>query len=134
VGHVAIDPALAWRVVSLLALGWLAFFFGRTLRPGREPLITRIARVSDPALAPALQRYTRRLTALWCGWFLLAALLSLAFGRSPWAGLLVGAGSAILFIAEHRLRPWLLPGQPFPGLRQQLRDTLHAWRARPQDP
>ncbi|HZY15735.1 MAG TPA: hypothetical protein VFE74_03855, partial [Ramlibacter sp.] len=76
----AIDPALAWRVASLLALGWLAWFFGRTLRAGQEALITRIARVSDPDLPPALRRYTRRLTALWCGWFVLAALASLVSG------------------------------------------------------
>lgn len=130
----AIDPALAWRVVSLLALGWLAWFFGRTLRAGREALITRIARISDPALPPALQRYTRRLTALWCGWFVLAALASLALGAaSPWAGPAAGAGSALLFVVEHRLRPWLLPGHSFPGLRQQLQDTLRAWRAQPLD-
>lgn len=128
----AIAPALAWRVVSLLALAWLAWFFGRTLRSGQEPLITRIARVSDPALPPALRRYTRRLTALWCGWFVLAALLSLGFGAAGgWAGLLVAAGSVLLFLGEHWLRPRLLPGHAFPGLRQQVLDTLQVWRTRP---
>jgi uncharacterized membrane protein len=128
----AIAPALAWRVVSLLALAWLAWFFGRTLRSGQEALITRIASVSNPALPPALRRYTRRLTALWCAWFVLAALLSLAFGAAgAWAGPLVAAGSALLFIGEHWLRPRLLPGHAFPGLRQQVLDTLQVWRARP---
>lgn len=126
----AIDPALAWRGVSVLALGWLAFFFGRTLRPGQEPLITRIARVSDPGLPPALLRYTRRLTAAWCAYFLLAALLAAtAGGAGSWTGLLAAAGSAVLFVGEHRLRPRLFPGHAFPGLRQQLMDTLHVWRA-----
>lgn len=129
----AIDPALAWRVLSLLALGWLAFFFGRTLRPGQEALITRIARVDEPDLPFVLMRYTRRLTAVWCAWFLLAAVLCLAFGGSaPWPGLLVWAGTALLFVGEHWLRPRLLPGHRFPGLRQQLQDTLRVWRAGPR--
>lgn len=129
----AIDPAWAWRAVALLMLGWLAVFFGRTLLPGQEALITRIARVSDPALPPGLVRYTRRLTAIWCAWFVLAAVLALAFGRAaPWAGLLAWVGTALLFVGEHSLRPHLFPGHPFPGLRQQLQDTLRVWRpARP---
>ena len=124
-----LDAALAWRAVTLLMLGWLAFFFGRTLRPGREPLITRIARVSDPGLAPPLCRYTRRLTAVWCGYFVLTALTMLAWGGSlPAAGLLVWIGTIVLFVGEHWLRPHLFPGERFPSLRQQLRDTLHVWR------
>ena len=110
-------------------LGWLAFFFGRTLWPGQEPVITRIARVSDPALPAELLRYTRRLTAVWCAWFVLAGLLALAFGPSiVWLGALVWAGTTALFVGEHWLRPRLFPGQHFPGLRQQLRDTVRVWR------
>ena len=125
----AIDPASAWRLLSLLMLGWLAFFFGRTLRPGQEPLITRIARVSEPALPAELVRYTRLLTAIWCGWFVLAALLSLLLAPSAgWLGALVWAGTVLLFVGEHWLRPHLFPAQQFPGLRQQLRDTLRVWR------
>lgn len=129
----AFDPALAWGAIPLLMLGWLAFFFGRSLRPGQEALITRIARVSDPALPAGLVRYTRRLTAVWCAYFILAALLILAFARStPWPGLLVWVGTALLFVGEHRLRPLLFPGADFPGLKQQLQDTLRVWRpARP---
>lgn len=129
----AIDAALVWRGLSFLVLGWLAFFFGRTLRPGREALITAIARVGDPALPADLVRYTRRLTALWCAYFMLAALLPLIWDSAgPWLGLLVGAGSALLFVGEHRLRPHLFPGHRFPSLRQQLRDTVGVWR-QPRD-
>src|SRR5688572_6735921 len=110
-------------------LGWLAWFFGRTLLAGREPLITRIARVSDPGLAPALCRYTRRLTAVWCGYFVLAASTFLLWGEAlAGGGLLVWAGTIVLFVGEHWLRPLLFPGERFPGLRQQLRDTLRVWR------
>ena len=125
----AIDPAIAWRAVSLLVLCWLAFFFGRTLLPGREALITRIARVSDPTLAPDLVRYTRRLTALWSAWFVLAALLGFWFATPPaWLGTLVWVGTLLFFVGEHQLRSRLFPGRHFPGLRQQLKDTLQVWR------
>jgi uncharacterized membrane protein len=130
---VAFDAGIAWRAVSFLMLGWLAFFFGRTLRPGQEALITRIARISDPALPAHLVRYTRGLTAVWSAYFVLAALLAIVPGPlAAWTGLLVWAGTATLFLGEHRLRPHLFPGHPFPGLRQQLKDTVRVWRpARP---
>lgn len=129
----AIDPALAWRGISLLMLGWLVFFFGRTLRPGREALITRIARVSDPALPPHLVRYTRRLTGIWCAYFLVAAIACAAIApAAAWMGALVWTGTALLFIVEHWMRPRLFPGERFPGLRQQLQDTLRVWRPTPR--
>lgn len=121
--------AALWRTVPVLALVWLAVFFGRTLRTGQTPLIERIARVGIPALSPRLCRYTRTLTAVWCIYFLLAAGLSstavLPFGLT---GVLVGAGSVLLFVGEHRLRVRRFPDQAFPGLVQQLRDTWHVWR------
>ena len=125
----AVDAGIAWRAVSFLMLGWAAFFFGRTLRPGQEALITRIARASDPALPAHLVRYTRNLTAVWSAYFVLAALLAVVPGPlAAWTGLLAWAGTAILFFGEHRLRPHLFPGHAFPGLRQQLKDTVHVWR------
>ncbi|MES2481170.1 MAG: hypothetical protein V4609_04155 [Pseudomonadota bacterium] len=120
---------LAWRIGSFVMLGWLACFFGATLRPGRLALITRIACVSTPALPAALVRYTRWLTALWCAYFVCAAVLSVALKPlSPWFGALVWAGTVVLFVGEHRLRPCLFPGHVFPGLRQQLKDTVRIWR------
>jgi uncharacterized membrane protein len=131
---VAIDAGIAWRAVSFLMLGWLAFFFGRTLRAGHEALITRIARVSEPGLPAHLVRYTRRLTAIWCGYFVFAALLGLAAGTAAvWTGLLVWTGTATLFLGEHWLRPHLFPDHSFPGLLQQLKDTVHVWRPTRQD-
>jgi uncharacterized membrane protein len=61
--------AAGLRFVAPLALLWLAFFFGRTLRAGDMPLIERVARIGKPDLSAALCRYTRRLTALWCIYF-----------------------------------------------------------------
>jgi uncharacterized membrane protein len=118
-----------WRVVPVLVLGWLAFFFGRTLRPGSVPLIEQIARVREPGLPPALCRYTRRLTAIWSMYFIVAALLS-ASVELPfwWTGGPIWLGAMALFIGEHRLRPHLFPGRSFPNLMQQIHDTASIWR------
>ena len=121
------------RFVSPLVLLWLAFFFGRTLRRGATPLIEQIARRSTPALSAPLCRYTRRLTAVWCAWFVVAAVVAAFTGTAgaagyAWHSLVVSGGTALLFIGERGLRPLLFPGEVFPGLRQQLRDTWTLWR------
>ncbi|MGK2952762.1 MAG: hypothetical protein ACSLEZ_10310 [Thiobacillus sp.] len=123
------DVLIPWRAVSVVVPIWLALVFGRTLRAGDVPLIERIARVSASALPPALCRYTRRLTAVWCAYFAIAALLPLTVSL-PFGGTsaLVWSGMAVLFVGEHRLRAHLFPGQDFPGLMQQLRDTWSVWR------
>ena len=118
-----------WRVLPPLVLAWLAFSFGRTLGGNRMPLIERIARVSDPALPPALCRYTRRLTFVWFAYFIVAALLAVASGlRAGLVSVLVWSGTVILFVGEHWLRRRLFPGRRFPGLTQQIRDTWRVWR------
>ena len=120
-----------WRYVPVLVLLWLAFFFGRTLRSGATPLIERIARRGNPVLSVTLCRYTRRLTAIWCAYFLAAAALTLAAhaGVSSF-GLAVAAASTLLFVGEYWVRLMLFPGESFPGLVQQVRNTLSVWRPR----
>jgi len=124
----------AWAVlhyVPPLVLLWLALFFGRTLRAGHTPLIERIARRSNPALSAALCRYTRRLTLVWCLYFIVAAVLTaaatLAYG---YLSIAVWSGTVLLFVGERLIRPWLFPAEAFPGLLQQLRDTVSIWRPR----
>lgn len=129
------DPlALVWsaaRFVAPLVLLWLAVFFGRSLRPGAMPLIERIARQSTPSLPETLRRYTRRLTALWCVYFVVAAVLTASTGLATGTlSLAVWAGSAVLFVGERWLRPQLFPGEVFPGLAQQVRDTWSVWRTK----
>jgi uncharacterized membrane protein len=120
------------RYVPTLFLVWLAFFFGRTLRPGAVPLIERIARVGKPDLSPALCRYTRRLTAMWTFYFLVAAILiataKLGLER---AGLGVAAVSVLFFVGEIGVRRLVFPREWFPGPVQQIRDTVSVWRPRP---
>lgn len=68
-------------VPPVLFLGLLAWLFGRSLRPPREALITRIVAAlhgCTPAQLPVgLLRYTRRLTA---AWVLLLAMLAVVNG------------------------------------------------------
>lgn len=126
----ALDPATLGRTALAVAVPvWLALGFGLSLRSGQTPLIERIARVGDPELAPDLCRYTRRLTGLWCAYFIAAALAVVVVGGRSWwhGGVLVGVGAALLFVGEHRLRPLFFPGRGFPTLTQQLRDTWAVW-------
>lgn len=106
----AIAAGLAWLarsphallpllLVPVLFIGLVAWLFGRTLRAGSVPLISRIVAALEgvpPAqLAPELRVYTRRLTAAWA-WLLglLAAVnLVLALIAVP-KGLLASIGVA----------------------------------------
>jgi uncharacterized membrane protein len=119
---------LHW-VPPLFLIG-LAVFFGRTLRRGSMPLIERIARQGTPSLSLPLQRYTRALTVLWCAYFVVAAIVAALATSSPaWVGLLAWAGTVVMFVGERLLRPRFFPHEEFPGLLQQLRDTVAVWRA-----
>lgn len=58
--------------------------FARSLRPGAEPWISRVATVmrGEP-LPPPLVAYTRQVTILWCGVFV--AMFASAVGLAIWA-------------------------------------------------
>ena len=74
-------PAAAYgmpHAAIYLSLLWL---FGRTLRAGREPLITRFARQVHGTLPPQLEAYTRRLTVAWCVFFGAQLLVSVLLFR-----------------------------------------------------
>jgi uncharacterized membrane protein len=112
-----------------LALGW---GFGITLRPGSTPLISAMAAPLHSEFPPAMQAYTRRLTALWTGYFCVMALLSLLiYAFLPWsawslfANLLSPVFALIFFLAEHPLRYWLHPEFE----RRTIGQAMQAWRA-----
>lgn len=126
----SIAAACARYVPTLVLLG-LAFFFGRILQPGATPLIERVARRGKPALSATLCRYTRRLTAIWCLYFVVAAVLTLTahVDFRPF-GFGVATVSTLFFVGEYWIRRRLFPGEYFPGLAQQVRDTVSVWRSR----
>jgi uncharacterized membrane protein len=123
------QASTALHYLPTLMLLWLAFFFGRSLRAGATPLIERIARQGKPQLSLALRRYARALTVVWSGYFILAAILSLT---ARWgfeqSSLAVTAVSTLLFCGEYWIRRRLFPRERFPGLVQQLRDTVSVCR------
>ena len=118
------------RCLPTLVLLWLAFLFGRTLQRSEVPLIERIARLGKPVLSAALCRYTRALTALWCLYFVIAALLPLAAGTGfGTASVGVASISALLFVGEYWARIFVFfRREPFPGLLQQARDSVRVCR------
>jgi len=123
--------AASLRHLPALALLWLAVFFGRTLRAGEVPLIERVARIGKPSLSAPLCRYTRFLTALWCVYFIVAAITAAVGGWGfEQASIGVTLLSLVLFVGEHRIRRLIFPGEWFPGLIQQVRDTVEVWRPR----
>ena len=125
----SLELGALWRIVPSLFPVWLAIVFALTLRQGNTPMIERFARVGISAMSPALCRYTRHLTGVWCTYFLVAAVVSfVGFNTIAWSGLWVWIGSAILFTGERWLRPRFFPGQMFPGLLQQVKDTWSVWR------
>jgi uncharacterized membrane protein len=126
-------------VLGAVALGWYAsangpyavfvppvavnlvllWFFGRTLVPGREPLVTAIARFVRGTLAPELARYTRRVTWAWCGFFAANAAISLALAAaaplaawSLYANVLAYPLVAVMFVAEYAYRRRRFPALP----------------------
>ncbi len=56
---------------------FLLWLFGRTLLPGREPLISQISRHINGHLKPEIAAYTRRVTIAWCVFFTLQVVVSL---------------------------------------------------------
>jgi uncharacterized membrane protein len=96
-----------------LALGCA---FAYTLRRGATPLITAMAARVQGTMTPTKARYTRRVTALWAGYFAGMVVLSLAlYAWAPWwvwslfANLATPLAMVTLFVSEHLLRYRLHP-------------------------
>ena len=104
---------------SVLVYGFLLILFGRTLIPGREPLITRLARRVHGPLPDEIVAYTRRLTWVWCLVFAAMAATSILLFTcasletwSMFANLLNLPLVAIVFVAEYVYRVARFPGFP----------------------
>ncbi|MGP3590604.1 hypothetical protein [Vagococcus sp. WN89Y] len=75
------------------------------------PLVERLARLRDPALPQAAVRYTRRVTQVWCGFFVLngaAALFTAVQGDmrlwSAWNGMIAYLLMGLLMAGEWLVR------------------------------
>lgn len=110
----------------------LAAWFGATLRPGAEPLVSALARRVHGEFTPALARYTRKVTLAWTLYFAgmaAASLLLFAAGRfATWsllANILTPLFTAAFFVGEYLVRYRLHPEFERVGLQQ----ALQAWRS-----
>ena len=79
VSFVTVSALTHWAIY-----GGLLATFGSTLRPGREALITAMARRLHGAIPDELAVYTRRVTWAWCGFFAVQLTTSvLLFALAP---------------------------------------------------
>lgn len=151
-GHALAAMALVLGVASLVALcaqgtlsvEWLyllqhagvqaglGWWFGRTLRAGRQPLISGLAERVHRGLTPDMVVYTRGVTLLWTGFFLATAVVSvLLFVLAPltvwsvFSNLVSPVASLMLFVGEHVWRYWRHPEFE----RATLMDAIRAYQA-----
>ena len=114
---------------SILILAVLFCSFARSLRPGREPIVVRLAgRARGGVLDPAIRRYARQVTVFWTGYFALALATVLAAwlsgnGRlAVMAGILAGLPMSLaLLVGEYGLRRLVLRHHRHMSLGQFLR-------------
>jgi uncharacterized membrane protein len=101
----------------------LCVAFARSLAPGRVSMCTMFARMVHGTLAPAMERYTRQVTAAWSIFFGAMALVSTAlfFGApvsvwSVFANFFTGPLIALMFIGEYAVRRRVLPDVEHAGI------------------
>lgn len=112
------NAALPLKLYPVLVNASLLLLFGLSLRFG-PPLIERMARLREPELPPQALRYTRRVTQVWCGFFVLNG--SLALVTALWA-------SERVWAMYNGVIAYLLIGGLFAGewlLRQRLKARMH---------
>lgn len=115
------------HAAAYLVLLWL---FGRTLRRGGDPLISRVARRVHGALAPEMEAYTRGVTLAWCLFFagqVAVSALLLAFAPLATWSLFVNVLNlpllALMFASEYLYRITRHPDHPrttLPGMLRAL--------------
>lgn len=106
-----LDAAGFMLLVPVAINAVLLAAFGASLRAGVSPMITRFARLEEPALDAAKERWCRAWTWVWCAFFaangLTAALLAWRAPLAWWAfytGLLSYLLIAALLVVERVLR------------------------------
>ncbi len=104
---------LAAAVPHAIVFAGLLVLFATSLAPGREAIITRVARWSRGVLSAELVGYTRRVTVVWCCFFaaqLGASALLGVLAPPPWWSGFINLGTvplvALMFGSELAYRHW----------------------------
>jgi uncharacterized membrane protein len=113
---VGASAALFYPIPYLTVYVTLLWLFGRTLRTGREPLVTRLATHVHGELPEEMVRYTRQVTWAWCIFFATMATTStLLFLLGPlpvWSvfnNLLNLPLVVAMYLGEYAWRLWRFP-------------------------
>ncbi len=117
-----------------LGLTWL---FGRSLRPGHEPLVTSLAATVEPTLTTTMRRYTRQVTWLWTLYGPVQIALSLILLASAplalWSAF-VNLGDLPLLVCvllgEYGFRRWWLKGSSKATLGATLAAASRCWQCK----
>lgn len=111
----------------------LGMTFGRSLRAGQVPMVSRFAAVVHGDLSPALARYTRQVTWAWTLYFAVMTTLSLLlFWLAPvavwsvFANLLNLPLLILMFTAEYGARLYFLAPSDRAGPLEAIRAYRHA--------
>ncbi len=111
----------------------LAAWFGASLRPGRDALVTRFARV-EGTLSPAGLAYTRGVTLAWALFCAaMAAISALLFFGAPlpvwslFANLLTLPLVGAMFVAEYLVRMRVCPERGHRGLASGVLRSVRAY-------
>lgn len=109
--YVDVSLAMAVKLPPILIHFYLAWMFGRTLRPGHEPLVRRFSRLSRGTAIPELESYVRLVTVLWAvtmtAMALVALIAAVTASLQTWTWTVnVGlpVGTVALFLGEHAYR------------------------------
>jgi uncharacterized membrane protein len=116
-----------------LLYSWLLLLFGRTLLPGRQPLVTTLANRLSGQLCAARDVYTRRVTQAWCLFCLFqlasSALLIATAPVAVWS-LFVNVLDlpllCLMFLGEYAIRRHRFRHEP----HASLGDSIRAFAAR----
>lgn len=111
-GHAGrLGLAVTYGAPHAAAYLFLLWLFGRTLRRGREPFVSRLSRRVHGTLAPEMEAYTRAVTLAWCMFFagqVTVSLLLLAFAPLEAWSLFVNVLNipllALMFASEYLYR------------------------------
>jgi hypothetical protein len=77
-------PAVLSGLLHAACYLFLLWYFGSTLAPGREAIVTRVARRVHGLLSLPMERFTRRVTVAWCVFFgAQLAVSALLFAFAP---------------------------------------------------
>lgn len=111
------NAALPLKLYPVLVNATLLAVFGISLRYP-PTVVERLARLRDPQLPPSGVAYTRRVTQVWCGFFVVNGLAALATalyaGDRAWAlynGFIAYVLMGLLFAGEWLVRRRVMAGQ-----------------------